>query len=121
MIGIDIVQISRIEGLYEKFGQKFLDKILTKSEQNLIKNENGEIKFQTLAGFYATKEAFSKALSVGISAQFSFLDLQILKTSKNAPILEISPKILENFHIKNSAVSISHEADFAISAVILEI
>lgn len=113
MLGIDIVKISRIGKLKDKYGNKFLKKILNDSEINLIKSD------ATLAGFFASKEAVSKALGVGIGAEFNFLDVEIYKDSKNAPKIKFSKKIIENFSIKNSSLSISHDGDFAIAAVII--
>lgn len=114
MIGIDITQISRISRLRERYGEQFLKRILNENEIKLIKSDN------SLAGFYAAKEAFSKALGVGIGEEFSFLDIEISKTSKNAPFIIADNKIIEKFGIKNTSLSISHDGGFAIAAVIIE-
>lgn len=113
MLGIDIVQISRIKESKAKFGEKFLKRFLDEEERALIKSD------ETLAGFYAAKEAASKALGVGIGKDCSFLDIKISKNNKNAPQITFSPKILENFSIKEAALSISHDGNFAIAAVII--
>ena len=55
-IGTDIIQISRIEKSLEKFGDKFKAKFLNDSELKLVK------KTESLAGFWAAKEAIAKAL-----------------------------------------------------------
>lgn len=115
MIGIDIVQIARITALREKFGDKFLHRFLCDDELALAHTD------ESLAGFYASKEAVSKALGTGVGEEFSFLDVKIRKNQKGAPFLEFSPQILAKFHIKNSSISISHDGGFAISAVIIEI
>lgn len=114
MIGIDIVSIERIDKIYKKYGKAFLQKFLNSSEISLAKNS------QSIAGFFAAKEALSKALGCGIGEDFSFYDAQIYKTSQNAPVLEISPKILNKFNIKKSSLSISHDGGFAIAAVLLQ-
>ncbi|PSM51477.1 holo-(acyl-carrier-protein) synthase [Campylobacter blaseri] len=113
MLGIDIVKISRISNLKNKYGNKFLQKILNSNEISLIKSD------KTLAGFYAAKEAVAKALGVGIGNDFSFLDVEIYKNERNAPKIKFSNKIIEKFNIKNSSLSISHDGDFAIAAVII--
>jgi len=66
MIGIDLVKISRIEQMLERFGEKALSKFLHPQEIALVKNP------KTAAGFWATKEAVSKALGTGIGSQCSF-------------------------------------------------
>ncbi|MBK1972308.1 holo-ACP synthase [Campylobacter sp. TTU_617] len=113
-VGCDIVCISRIEKIYQKYGKNFLDKFLSQEEQKLIKNS------KTLAGFWAAKEAASKALGVGISLECDFFDIQISKTKKNAPILNFSSKIQKNFNISSQSLSISHDGNFAIAVVVLE-
>lgn len=114
MIGCDIVVISRVEKIHSRYGRHFLDKFLNQNEQKLIKNPT------TIAGFFAAKEAASKALGVGICEECGFLDLIITKDKKNAPKLEFSPKIQKKFGITNSALSIAHDGGFAIAVVILQ-
>lgn len=114
MIGIDIIAINRISDLKSKYGSKFLHKFLDENEINLAKNE------ATIAGFFAAKEAFSKALGCGISKEFSFHDIKICKNEKGAPFIEINKKIKSYFNIQNANLSISHDGGFAIAAVILE-
>ena len=111
MVGIDIVSISRIEKMIEKFGEKALKRFLNEKEIQLIKRPS------TAAGFWAAKEAASKALGTGIGKECSFHDIKISKTSKNAPILKYKKKIRKKFHIKNTKISISHDAGFAIAVV----
>lgn len=113
MIGIDIVQISRISNLKAKYGIKFMEKFLNQNEISLIKSD------ESLAGFYAAKEAVSKALKTGIGNEFSFLDVEIFKDKNNAPRLKFKSEIVKKFGIKDSDLSISHDAGFAIAAVIL--
>ena len=114
MIGIDLVKTSRIERFMKRFGDKALQKFLSQDEITLIKNHN------TAAGFWATKEAFSKALGVGIGKECSFFDITISKTQKGAPLLKLSEKIINNFNIKDTSVSITHDGEYAIAVVAIE-
>jgi len=114
MIGIDLIKTSRMERFMKRFGDKALQKFLSQSEISLVKNH------KTAAGFWATKEATSKALGVGIGKECSFFDISISKTSKGAPTLNLSDKILKNFSIKDTSVSITHDGEYAISVVALE-
>lgn len=114
MIGIDLVKISRIERFIERFGNKALQKFLTQDEIDLIKNH------KTVAGFWATKEACSKALGVGIGKECSFFDITISKTQKGAPTLKLSEKLVNNFNIKSTSVSITHDGEYAIAVVAIE-
>lgn len=111
MIGIDIIKAARMQEMIEKFGQKALKKFLHEDEILLVKNHN------TAAGFWATKEAVSKALGVGIGAECSFLDIKIYKDEKGAPKLSFSKKLIERFEIVDAGLSITHDGEYAIAAV----
>ncbi|EAH7187469.1 TPA: holo-ACP synthase [Campylobacter lari] len=114
MIGCDIVACSRIESIYNRHNTLFLDKFLSKQEQTYIKNTN------TIAGFWAIKEAASKALGVGISKECSFFDIIIFKDNKNAPHIKFSTKVMKEFDIKSASVSVAHDGGFAIAIVAIE-
>ncbi|KEA46664.1 4'-phosphopantetheinyl transferase [Campylobacter mucosalis] len=115
MIGIDIVAIDRISRLKKRFGDSFLRRFLSDDEISLAKNDT------TLAGFWAAKEAASKALGVGISKECGFDDIKISKNSKNAPMIDFSEHILKDFNIKNASLSITHDGGFAIAVVALSL
>ena len=114
MIGLDIIKISRMSRLIERFGDKGLKKFLCDDEIALVKSD------KTAAGFWAIKEAFSKALGTGIGSECSFYDIKIYKTSKGAPKAALSKKIIEKFSILDIALSITHDADYAIGVVTLK-
>ena len=114
MIGIDIVVISRIEKMRERFGNKALRRFLSDDEIKLIKNSS------TAAGFWALKEAGSKAIGTGIGKHCSFHDMKITKTNKNAPQLKYKKKLRKKFKIKTTSVSITHDGGFAIAVVAIQ-
>jgi len=114
MIGVDLIKLARMERLMEKYPTKALQKFLHVSEIELIKNP------RTAAGFWAAKEAASKALGVGISAECNFHDITISKTPKGAPIITFSDKVLDTFSIKDTSLSITHDGEYAIAVVAIE-
>ncbi|MDD3343187.1 MAG: holo-ACP synthase [Sulfurospirillaceae bacterium] len=114
MIGIDIVSVERIKKLHERFGDKALTKFLDNDEILLVKST------ETLAGFYAAKEAISKALGLGISAKCGFFDIKLSKDTHNAPSFTLSKHLIEEFKITDLALSISHDAGFAIAVACIE-
>ena len=114
LIGVDLVEIARIEKLITKFKKKALAKFLDEDEIILAQ------KPRTVAGFFATKEAVSKALGVGISKECNFKDIKIHKTSKNAPYFTLSKKIIELYKITNTTLSITHDKGFAIAVALIE-
>ncbi len=109
-IGIDIIEIKRIENLIDKFGIQKL--------KFLNNDEFSSDKPQSIAGIYAAKEAFSKALGFGIGENFSFKDISILKNNYGKPFIKINSSKIK---IKNCDLSITHDGGFAIAAVIVEI
>lgn len=114
MIGIDLIKIDRMKRLMERFGDRGLHKFLSQNEIALVKNP------RTAAGFWAAKEACAKALGCGISHECGFHDIMISKTSKGAPKISLNPKVSENFNIKETSLSITHDGDYAIAVVAIE-
>ena len=114
MIGIDLIKTSRMNRFMERFGDKALQKFLSTDEILLVKN------YRNAAGFWAVKEACSKALGVGIGRECSFHDIFISKTPKGAPVVTFSESIIEQFNISDTSVSITHDGEYAIAVVALE-
>ena len=112
-IGTDITVVSRIESSINKFGDRFLNKFLTKEEQNITK------MVESIAGYWAAKEAIAKALGCGIGAELGFHDIILYKDEKNAPHFKLSNNAQKHHHIKNSSLSIAHDGGFAIAVVII--
>ena len=114
MIGIDLIKTSRMDRLIERFGEKALQKFLSSDEIKLVKN------YKTAAGFWATKEAVSKALGTGIGSACSFHDIHISKTLKGAPKVRLRESILKSYNITDISVSITHDGEYAIAVAAVE-
>ncbi|WP_161979561.1 holo-ACP synthase [Streptococcus sp. S784/96/1] len=110
--GIDLQDISAIQRAYDK-RQSFAHKILTEKELELFQTLKAPRTYEFLAGRWAAKEAFSKALGTGL-VDLSFQDIEIMKDSKGAPIVTVSP-FEGKVHL-----SISHSGSFVQASVILE-
>ena len=115
MIGIDLIKIDRMKRLMERFGDRGLHKFLCENEITLVKNP------RTAAGFWAAKEACAKALGCGVGNECGFHDITLTKTAKGAPQLALSIKVQEYFNISHTSVSITHDGDYAIAVVALEL
>jgi len=111
MIGIDIVVISRIEKLIDRFGTKALKRFLNPDEIKLVKSPS------TASGFWAAKEAASKAIGTGIGKKCGFYDMVITKDKNNAPKLKYTKKLRKKYKIKKTSLSITHDGGFAIAVV----
>ena len=114
MIGIDLIRLDRMKRLMERHGDKALSKFLSPDEILLVKNH------KTAAGFWAVKEACSKALGTGIGAECGFHDITVSKSPKGAPLLTLTPAIVERFGITDTSVSITHDGDYAVAVVAIE-
>ncbi|MGH2574384.1 MAG: holo-ACP synthase [Ignavibacteria bacterium] len=113
-IGIDIVEVSRINNLIEKYGDKFFQRILTPNEINYCKSfSRPDIHF---AGRFASKEAYSKAIGTGISKNFRWKDIEILNDEKGKPYIN---HLTENEYSKfRFEISITHTKDYGCAVVI---
>lgn len=120
--GVDVVNIPRIEKTYSQFPIKFLQKIFTKKEIELIKAKNYNISY--IAKRFAAKEALAKALKTGIG-KVSFLDIEILKDANSAPFFELSSNLqqyLKNdrkWHNFSLSLSLSDDYPVAIAFVVI--
>lgn len=102
MLGIDIVEISRIKKLMEE-KENFLPKIFNEDEIKRIKKRKDP--YERASGIFAAKEAVAKVLGTGLG-KISFKDIKI-KYNGDAPYAEV-------FDIKFD-LSISHERDYAVA------
>lgn len=110
-LGTDIVEISRIERI-ESENNRLSKRILTDIEAKYyLSLKSPARKIQYLAGRYAVKEAYSKALGTGIGAHISFKDICCINDAHGKPYLSNDPHAL---------VSISHTDSYAIATVIIQ-
>lgn len=110
-IGLDIVEIRRMKRLVEK--EKFVLRILTNREQEKFQQLQGHRKVEFLAGRFAAKEAYAKAIGTGIGSALSFQDIEVLNDKAGRPIL---------YHHSNDFVhvSITHSSEYAAAQIIIE-
>ncbi|MCC2973574.1 holo-ACP synthase [Massilia sp. IC2-476] len=123
-IGTDIVQISRIEAALARSGPRFAEKILGPQElekyhARSAKNPVRGLRF--LATRFSAKEAFSKAIGLGMRMPMTWRSAQMLNAPGGKPVIVCSGG-LEEFMRANglsAQVSISDEADYAVAFVIV--
>lgn len=113
MIGIDVTSVQRIKKMHERFGEKAYLRFLDEEEIALIKRP------ETAAGFWAAKEAASKAIGTGIGSVCGFHDIKIKKNKWGAPKLKYTKTLRKKFKIKKSHLSITHDGGLAIAVVVL--
>lgn len=111
-IGVDVVDIDRMVPLAKQ--DNFVKRILTDEENDIFQTLGLKRKVEFLAGRFACKEAYSKALGTGIGKYVSFQDLSILNDEFGAPYFAKHP---DEYNIY---VSIAHTDIIATAYVILE-
>ncbi|WP_070121679.1 holo-ACP synthase [Bacillus marinisedimentorum] len=114
-IGIDIVELDRIEKLMER-QSRFLARILTEAELKRCGSLSGRRKLEFAAGRFAVKEAFSKAAGTGIGSELSFQDIETASDPAGKPYIK-SKLFNSRFHVH---ASISHSREYAAAQVIIE-
>jgi holo-[acyl-carrier protein] synthase len=115
-IGVDIVEIPRIERIIKRWGNIFLERVFTASELKLYDNT------PSLAARFAAKEAVLKALGAcdkGIGWQ----DIEILAELNGKPLVNLKGKAklqADESAISKFNISLSHSKDYAVAFVIGE-
>lgn len=116
-IGCDIVDINRIEKIISRDGLKAKELFLHSKEIDLK-----DIK--TISGRFAIKEAFLKALSIGLSRGISRLkEIEVYNDISGKPVIKTHgyiKSLLKEMNISHIHLSISHEREYAIAFVIIE-
>ncbi len=91
-LGTDIVNINRIKKIYSKYGNQFLNKILTESEKKSEKKLSRFKNVSTIAKRFAAKEAISKAIGCGFSNGVHFKDIEIYNDESGKPYANLNGK-----------------------------
>lgn len=117
-IGIDIIEVARIEANIHKYGQKFLDKVFTEEEQKYCQSFRQSSK--NFAGRFAAKEAVVKALGTGLTGGLSWTDLAILNNEQGKPYLALTDTFKKHFKNPLIHISISHCQEYATATAIWE-
>ena len=120
-IGIDIIEVERIQKSFEKFGERFLKRILHPNEINYCLSHRVPAPF--LAARFAGKEAISKAFGTGVGAQLGWQDMEIGRKASGEPFVilhEAGQKLLETRGARTVLISLSHTQVHATAMAILE-
>ena len=121
-IGIDIIDIRRIEKVINKYGFRFKEKCF--HEEEIKKSESRYKSIETYAKRYAAKEACAKALGTGLAKGVFWKDIEVKNNSNGKPYIILhnnASRYLEKNFKKNAKIelSLSDEKDFAIANVII--
>ncbi len=116
-IGVDIVDLDRIERLYSRYGVKFLQRFLTEEEIAICLHKPQVIA--SIAGRFAAKEAVVKALGTGFGGGVHWKSFAILNDERGRPF--VRPLGAACFPAGSSMkLSIAHDRHSAIATALLE-
>lgn len=124
-IGTDIIQISRVEAALSRHGDRFAEKILGREEMDKYHRRKSKVEargIRFLASRFAAKEAFSKAIGLGMRMPMTWRAMQTLNAPSGKPVV-VTSGALKDFMEQNglaAQVSITDEADYAVAFVIVE-
>ena len=120
-IGVDLVTVSRIKGIHERFGDRFARRFLHQNELTALASHENPVQF--LAKRFAVKEAAVKALGTGERTGVLLRDFYIEHTELGKPLLRVdgaAKQLCEKLNIQASHVSLSDEGDQVVAFVVLE-
>ena len=111
-LGIDIIKVDRIKAALDKFGERFSRRVLTSNEQRYVR-----ARPETFAGRWAAKESVSKVLGLGVRG-IGWHDIEIERLPTGQPAVRLHGRAAaraEQLGMARIAVSITHEADYAVA------
>jgi len=120
-VGIDLVEVKRIEEILKKWGEKFTGKVFSEGEIAYC----GKKVYPSIhyAARFAVKEAFLKCLGVGIGGGIALKDIEVSNNNDGRPELHLhgnAKHILNDRGITGTYVSISHTDHYATAIVVFE-
>ncbi|HXI54231.1 MAG TPA: holo-ACP synthase [Candidatus Saccharimonadales bacterium] len=119
--GIDIIEVARIEASHEKFGERFLNRILRPGEIEYCLGHKRPGPF--LAARFAAKEAISKAFGTGIGSQLAWQDMEVGRRPSGEPFVILHGaglRLLETRRGRIVHLSLSHTITYAAAMAVLE-
>src|SRR5882762_2355249 len=120
-VGIDIIAVARIQSSHERFGERFLNRILHPNEIGYCLTHRAPAPF--LAARFAAKEAISKAFGTGIGAQLGWQDMEVGRKESGEPFVilhEAGQQLLQKRGARAVLISLSHTEAHASAVAILE-
>lgn len=120
-IGIDLIEIARVQEVFARRGERFRKRVFTDSEIEYC--ERRASKMASYAARFAAKEAAMKALGTGWAEGIAWRDIEIISATSGRPSIELSGRALERMRelgATRAHLSLTHTNDLAMAEVILE-
>jgi len=120
-VGIDIIEVARIQASYERFGERFLQRILHPAEIGYCLSHKNPAPF--IAARFAAKEAISKAFGTGIGVSLGWQDMEVCRKKSGEPYVVLHEKgqgLLRERRARVPLISLSHTQTYAAAMAVLE-
>ncbi len=120
-VGVDLVEVSRIEHSLERFGDRFLQRVFTSGEIEYCKSMPYPARH--LAARFAAKEAASKAFGTGIGKTMGWKDIDVHRKPSGEPFLVLhagAGDLATARGVRSSWISLSHTEHHAVAMVAIE-
>ncbi len=119
-VGIDLIEVNRIEATIARYGDRFLTRVFTESELAYCRGQPHQ-----LAARFAAKEAVSKALGVGIQHAdgVAWHEVEIVSGKRGKPSVQLTGRAAQRaaeIGLHTFALSLSHTREHAIAMIVAE-
>ncbi len=119
-VGVDLVEIKRIEAAIARYGDRFVERVFTEQEQSYCRGRVPE-----LAARFAAKEAVSKALGVGIQHRdgVCWREINVISAARGKPSVQLLDRAAQRageLGLHAFALSLSHTHDYAIAMLVAQ-
>ena len=124
-IGTDIIDIRRLRATVERRGERFAEKVLGEAELAVYRARRARVAqrgLSFLATRFSAKEAFSKAIGLGMRMPMTWRACEILNIASGQPTIRLHGALAEWFAQRRlrAHVSVSDESDYAAAFVVVE-
>ncbi len=119
-VGTDICELARVQQTYDRFGDRFVDRLLMDEERELFERNKWPVRF--LAMRFAAKEATVKAMGTGFAHGMWIRDVGIVNNDWGRPMVIWSPRgqaVCERLGIGDGHVSLSDDAGLIIAFAVV--
>ncbi len=122
-IGVDLVRVDRVARVLARYGERFLKRVFTAREIAYCQGRARQGVYQ-FAQRFAAKEAFSKALGVGLrEGGIRWREVEVLPDPRGKPVIQVTgraARLCEENGIRGLHLSLTDEDNFAVAMVVLE-
>ena len=124
-IGTDICDIRRVRETLARRGERFAEKVLGPNELAVFRLRRAKVEARGvayLATRFSAKEAFSKAIGLGMRMPMTWRACEILNIASGKPEIRLHGELASWFEAKGlrAHVTVSDESDYASSFVVVE-